>query len=91
LIVFDLTAPDSLDHVGKWLYMLKQEAAPDARVLLVANKSDLRYNEETLQKGRTAAKESNLAFLQTGLRDSADVLILGFKEFVKGKPLRVRF
>ncbi len=69
-MVYDLTRRSSFENVREQVEDLQSRAEPDAKVMLVGNKSDLceedpRSRQVTRSEGEELAKELGLMFAET--------------------------
>eukprot|EP01084_Bolivina_argentea_P126308 223671_1 len=71
-VVYDVTDSESLDHVKKgWLEEAKRYGRPDAAMMLIGNKEDLRDNVADWGEDEMAeaiATEHNMAHIRTSAR-----------------------
>lgn len=92
IIVFDLTSPESFEHVSEWLNLYQSIVGFDNPILLIGNKLDLVENPEEL---RNAAEkwisEHTATYIEVSAKDNTNIdgiLPLLFNIMVKaGKSL----
>eukprot|EP00747_Dinoflagellata_sp_TGD_P071783 gnl/TRDRNA2_/TRDRNA2_157195_c0_seq1.p1 gnl/TRDRNA2_/TRDRNA2_157195_c0~~gnl/TRDRNA2_/TRDRNA2_157195_c0_seq1.p1 ORF type:complete len:865 (+),score=140.92 gnl/TRDRNA2_/TRDRNA2_157195_c0_seq1:74-2668(+) len=74
VIVYDVTARPSFEHVSQWLQLVKARAAPEASVILVGNKMDkAKGRVVSAEQGRSRGKTLNLPFLEFSAKCMPDV------------------
>lgn len=74
LVVYDITKPDSFEHVPRWLEQLRAYAGPNAVIMLAGNKCDLESARAVaVEAGRELAEREGLLFLETSALDGTNV------------------
>ncbi|CAF0999705.1 unnamed protein product [Adineta steineri] len=74
LAVFDLTKPDSFDHMITWIEELHRHTPADLPIVLIGNKSDLVDQRKISQeKATNLAKELNVSYLETSALSASNV------------------
>ncbi|VVT51791.1 uncharacterized protein SAPINGB_P003214 [Magnusiomyces paraingens] len=74
VLVYDITKPETYEHVGRWLEELKSNADPQIVVMLVGNKCDLKHLRAVLTDEAMAfAAEKSLLFIETSALDATNV------------------
>lgn len=74
LVVYDITKPDSFEHVPRWLEQLRAYAVPNAVIMLAGNKCDLESARAVaVEAGRELAEREGLLFLETSALDGTNV------------------
>lgn len=75
LVLFDLSKPETFDHVDGWITSIRKEAGEDPLIYVAGNKSDLGTpsNEEAIKKWQeTHRKEIIMVSAKTG--ENVDLL-----------------
>lgn len=74
MIVYDVTNKNTFAAVRSWLATLRRHADPQIVVMLIGNKSDLRYERQvSVQEGEELSRKLGLSFLETSALDSTNV------------------
>jgi small GTP-binding protein len=74
LLVYDITQKSSFLNVGRWFQELREHAGDSIVVLLVGNKSDLKYSRQVpIESGRDLAREKNILFIETSALDNENI------------------
>ncbi|KAI0983503.1 hypothetical protein GJ496_004861 [Pomphorhynchus laevis] len=74
LLVYDITKLATFQHLDQWLKEIREHADPDAVVILVGNKSDLRHLRAVMSEDAEAyADANNLIFIEASACDSTNV------------------
>jgi len=74
LVVYDITKPESFEHVERWMAELRDYADPSIVVMLVGNKSDLRHlRAVTTDEAKDYAAKNKLFFIETSARNATNV------------------
>lgn len=74
LLVYDISKHGTFENVERWLNELRDHADSNIVVMLVGNKSDLRYlRSVTTEEATSFAANHNLAFIETSALDSTGV------------------
>lgn len=74
IMVYDVTSPDSFDHVNDWLKEVNRYAAEGTCKLLVGNKSDRSADRAvTAEQAKEFADEIEVPFLETSAKSAANV------------------
>jgi small GTP-binding protein len=84
LVVFDLSRPETFDHLADWLLML--DDVDSCHIIIVGNKSDLRPHEVAAETvGAFVAAHGGLEYFSVSakLQDGVDVLFISIADFVK--------
>ncbi|MHA1672027.1 MAG: Rab family GTPase [Promethearchaeota archaeon] len=93
-IVFDVTRPDTFEHIKDW-YDEAMKGAPDITLILIGNKIDL-VNERkvTAVQGRQLAEKYKIKYLETCAlnKDIVDEAFrtLGFSFILNQKPVEIK-
>lgn len=73
-MVYDVTSPDSFDHVNDWLKEVNRYASESTCKLLVGNKSDRTADKAvTSESAKAFADELGVAFLETSAKSAKNV------------------
>lgn len=65
LLLFDLTAPETFDHVTDWLATIRQNCPKNEAIVLIANKLDLKEERKiTYEEGLELAKKEGAQYLE---------------------------
>ena len=72
LVVFDVTRPETFEHVPYWISAVR-EYEPDVRVVLVANKCDAPGRAVRESDGRAFAERSGARYFEASARDRIGV------------------
>lgn len=74
LLVYDVTNRESFNHIEQWLSEIKDLPSMTNIILLVGNKSDLKYNREvSTQEGTIFAHKNKLSFIETSALNGSNV------------------
>ncbi|CAF0819583.1 unnamed protein product [Rotaria sordida] len=74
LAVFDLTKPESFDHITVWIEELHRHTPPDLPIVLVGNKSDLVDQRKVSRQQATAlAEQLNISYMETSALNASNV------------------
>ncbi|CAF3024419.1 unnamed protein product [Rotaria socialis] len=74
LAVFDLTKPESFDHIITWIEELHRHTPSDVPIVLVGNKSDLVDQRKISREQATRlAEQLNISYLETSALTSSNV------------------
>ncbi|CAF1173162.1 unnamed protein product [Adineta ricciae] len=92
LVVFDLTKPDTFQHVSTWIEEVYRHTPADLPIVLVGNKSDLVEQRAVSREEATAlAKHLNLSYMETSALNASNVeqafVLLVSSVYEKNKPL----
>ena len=92
LVVFDLTKPDTFQHVSTWIDEVYRHTPADLPIVLVGNKSDLVEQRAVSREEATAlAKHLNLSYMETSALNASNVeqafVLLVTSVYEKNKPL----
>ncbi len=61
ILVFDLTRPQTLETIPRWVEAFREAVGPEPLLILLGNKADLEKNRKvTVEQGSKAAKELGL-------------------------------
>ncbi len=73
VIVYDVTRKESFHNLKYWLEVVKASASPEAKLLIIGNKSDL-INEREVNSshGEKFASENNGFFMETSAKSNID-------------------
>jgi len=89
IMVYDVTSPESFDHVEEWLSEVDRYANENTAKLLVGNKADLvdekQVSEETAQR---FAEKLGIPFLETSAKTATNVdaaFLMMAKELIKNR------
>jgi len=89
IMVYDVTSPESFDHVEEWLSEVDRYANENTAKLLVGNKADLieekQVSEETAQR---FADKLGISFLETSAKTATNVdaaFLTMAKELIKNR------
>jgi small GTP-binding protein len=85
VIVYDITRPESFNNVDKWFNEIREFGEPNANLLLIGNKCDLKHlravdNSRALEKAQTLG----LALMETSALDCSNINE-AFKKIISGK------
>ncbi len=85
VIVYDITRPESFNNVDKWFNEIRENGEPNAQLLMVGNKSDLKHlravdNSRAMEKAQTLG----VALMETSALDSSNI-DEAFKKVLSGK------
>ncbi|CAF0749268.1 unnamed protein product [Didymodactylos carnosus] len=74
LCVFDLTKPDSFDHIVSWIEEVQRHTSTEIPMILVGNKSDL-VEQRKISKDQAMmlAKQQNMSYMETSAMNSTNV------------------
>ncbi|CAF0889010.1 unnamed protein product [Rotaria sp. Silwood1] len=74
LAVFDLTKPESFNHITNWIEELHRHTPADIPIVLVGNKSDLVDQRKVSRAQATAlAEELNISYMETSALNASNV------------------
>ena len=74
LLVYDITRRQTFDNLIRWLEDMRDNAYSKMIILLVGNKSDLKFEREvTTQEGQEFADKHNLIFFECSAKTAANV------------------
>ncbi|CAF2378975.1 unnamed protein product [Rotaria sp. Silwood2] len=74
LAVFDLTKPDSFDHITTWIEEVHRHTPADLPIVLVGNKSDLIDQRKISREQATSlAEQLNLSYMETSALNASNV------------------
>ena len=73
IMVYDVTARESFNHVKEWLVEVDKYASADTCKLLIGNKSDRSDRQVSEQDGQSLARELGMPFLETSARTAENV------------------
>jgi len=74
IMVYDVTSPDSFDHVNDWLKEVNRYASEGTCKLLVGNKSDRTADKAvSTESAKAFADELGIAFLETSAKSAKNV------------------
>lgn len=74
LIVYDVTRHATFENVGRWLKELRDHTDPNAIVMLIGNKSDLRHLVAvSTEEAKALAEAESLYFMETSALEATNV------------------
>ena len=73
ILVYDVTKPDSFDHIKNWLHEVERFASPDACRLLIGNKNDRTDRLVSYEQGKELAESLGIPFIETSAKSSSSV------------------
>jgi small GTP-binding protein len=74
LVLFDLTNPDSLSHVARWVQDVREVARSDVATVLLGNKADLTADRHvTREEAERVAQENKMLYFETSALSGANV------------------
>jgi Ras-related protein Rab-11A len=74
MLVYDITKPQTFEHIMRWLEELRGHADKNIVVILVGNKSDLvTQRVVSLEEAKEFAESENLFFIETSALESTNV------------------
>jgi small GTP-binding protein len=74
VLVFDLTQKSTFDDVNSWLNDLNSLCAPNAYIVLVGNKSDLKEDRAVSEaEANEASRRYNLEYVETSAKDGSGI------------------
>jgi small GTP-binding protein len=72
LLVYDVTDPNSLQHVTSWMAQIRERAKKDVAVTLIGNKTDLADSLD-FSSGERLASSYNIKFFPTSAKTGANI------------------
>ena len=72
VLVYDITNPDSFNHVDNWMKQIRQKADPNIEVVLVGNKQDLVEEHECTQ-GKERADSLGIPFFAVSAKNGKNI------------------
>lgn len=81
ILIYDVSAADSFQHVVRWVEELQQHAAKDLVMVLVGNKCDLRTPQNadvciSSQQGQEYATKIGAKFVETSAKTGKDISLI---------------
>lgn len=74
LLVYDIAKQQSYDSIDRWLRELRAHADNNIVIMLVGNKSDLKYARAVpTEEAKQFATDNNLLFIETSALDATNV------------------
>ncbi|KAJ3190393.1 hypothetical protein HDU85_000689 [Gaertneriomyces sp. JEL0708] len=74
LLVYDIAKQQTYENVTRWLKELRDHADTNIVIMLVGNKSDLKYARAVpTEEAKQFATENNLSFIETSALDATNV------------------
>ena len=74
LLVYDITRRQTFDNLARWLDDMRENAYSKMIILLVGNKSDLKFEREvSTEEGQAFAEKHNLIFFETSAKTAQNV------------------
>jgi len=73
LIVYDVTNPDALSQIQKWLQEVQKFASESVKILLVGNKSDLQEESKVNQEIQDFAQNNGIPLIHTSAKTGKGV------------------
>lgn len=74
LFVYDVTRPDTLQNLKKWMNELTSVAGEEVKMLMVGNKTDLVEDRKvSLEEGKKLAEDLGLSYLETSAKTGDNV------------------
>ena len=73
-LVYDITNPDTLQNINKWLKELEDHSDKNVVAMLIGNKCDLNHlRATTTEEGVAFSQQRKIAFLETSALDGTNV------------------
>jgi len=72
LLVYDVTDPNSLQHVSSWMAQIRERAKKDVAVTLIGNKTDLADSQD-FSSGERLANSYNIKFFPTSAKTGLNI------------------
>ena len=72
LLMYDVTDPNSLQHVTSWMAQIRERAKKDVAITLVGNKTDLADSKD-FSSGERLANSYNIKFFPTSAKTGENV------------------
>lgn len=72
LLVYDVTDPNSLQHVTSWMAQIRERAKKDVAITLIGNKTDLADSQD-FSSGERLASTYNIKFFPTSAKTGANI------------------
>ena len=74
LLVYDITRRQTFDNLVRWLNDMRDNAYSKMIILLIGNKSDLKFEREvSTEEGQEFADKHNLIFYETSAKTAHNV------------------
>ncbi|UJR35737.1 hypothetical protein I4U23_028487 [Adineta vaga] len=94
LVVFDLTKPNTFEHVSTWVEEVYRHTPSDLPIVLVGNKSDLTHERRISREQATdLARRLNLSYMETSALNASNVeqafILLVSSIYEKNKPIHM--
>mmetsp|Transcript_13985 Transcript_13985/g.40243 ORF Transcript_13985/g.40243 Transcript_13985/m.40243 type:complete len:211 (-) Transcript_13985:59-691(-) len=89
MVVYDITRKASFSSVSGWVQNIREQQGPDARIVLVGNKSDLSDSREVqTSEGEDLAKQIGGLFFEVSAKTGGNIDEL-FSQLVATLPVQV--
>jgi small GTP-binding protein len=72
LLVYDVTDPNSLQHVTSWMAQIRERAKKDVAITLIGNKTDLADSQD-FSSGERLASTYNIKFFPTSAKTGTNI------------------
>lgn len=77
IVVYDITAPESLERAKSWVKELQRQGSPNIVIALAGNKADLDAQRKIpTSEAATYANDANLLFMETSAKTAQNVMEL---------------
>jgi len=74
LLVYDITKHKTFESLERWIKELRDHADPNAMIIIVGNKSDLRHlRTVSAEEAQAYAEKHNCCFIETSALDASNV------------------
>ncbi len=73
IILFDLTVPETFNHVNEWYNEVNRYAAEDTCKLLLGNKCDRKDREVPASKGQTLAEKLGMPYMEVSAKEKINI------------------
>jgi len=74
IVVYDITRRETFDHAPKWFGEIERHAMPDARKLLIGNKSDLNDQRQIeSDEAQSYGRKMNITAIETSAKEATNV------------------
>ena len=73
ILVYDVTSPESFEHVDEWVTEVNRYASESTAKLLVGNKSDMPNKAVLATDAQAYATRLGISFIETSAKDGANV------------------